>query len=181
MRIFDLHHGVDFLTGVEEIDVPVGLRFVDVKVRAVIERDFERAGLAHVPSRSSQPVLEFAAFLARESGVFELFEDFVDFFFRQFRRGEQNELLACLARDVEKGTVIGAALGIPGDDGETFERSGMAAEHGEIGVFEVVEDFAFECFEIQIHNAPISQNQNSTGSARRTGMGSAARTLPRVK
>ena len=29
----------------------------------------------------------------------------------------------------------------------------MAAEYREIGAFEVVENFAFECFEIQVHDA----------------------------
>ncbi len=37
----------------------------------------------------------------------------------------------------------------------------MAAEDREIGAFEVVEDLPFECFEIQIHDGLIFQNQNS--------------------
>ena len=129
----------------------------------VIEGKFERTGLSDVPLRFFQPLFDLASLFAGQAGIFKLFQDVVDFLFGELRRGEQDQLLAGLVGDVEEGAVVRAALGVPGDDGKAFETSGMVTEYREIGAFEVVENFAFQCFEIQVHWVPIWQIQNSTG------------------
>lgn len=160
MRIVDRHHCADFFTRVKKILVPVGLSLIDVKVRVVVERNLERAGFADMPLCLAQPAFEIAPFFPRELGVFEFFQNLVEFLFRHFARSEQDQLLAGLACNIKEGAVIGTSFRIPGDNGQPLKRAGMAPEYREIGAFEVVENFAFECFEVEIHDMQI---QNSTG------------------
>ena len=113
MRLVHREYGADFLARVEKILIPVGLRLVDVKVGIVIERDLERAGFADVPLRLPQTALQFAALFAGELGVFEFFENLVEFLFGHLARGEQNQLLAGLARHFEEGAVVRDSVPCP--------------------------------------------------------------------
>ena len=96
-------------------------------------------------------VFELPAFFAGEVCLLEFLRRFVEFFFGQFPRGEQNQFLAGLARRIEKCPIVGASFAIPTDNRKPFQTSRMTPEDREIRHLEVFENFDLECFEIKIH------------------------------
>src|SRR5215472_1946823 len=66
--------GGDFVLDAEELLVPVGLQFVDVEPRIVIEGQLQRAGHAFVGAQFPETRLVIALFVALELHVVKLFQ-----------------------------------------------------------------------------------------------------------
>src|SRR5579883_1491479 len=92
-----------------------------------------------------------ALLVAGELGVLELLEGFFNFGIIELAGSEQDELLAGFRRDIEEHAVIREPLGVPGNDRQPLEPAGMASKHREVGLTQIVENLAFECFEVDIH------------------------------
>jgi len=90
----------------------------------VAEGEFEAQVAPTCRCALGQAVFQFAAFFARELGVDQFLDRFVEFVFREFAGGKQDQLLAGLARGVEKGAIVGVLIRVPGDDGKPFEAPG---------------------------------------------------------
>src|SRR5205823_6461327 len=71
-------HRIDLFRCVEEIFVPVRTSLVNVKMRIVIESQFQRADCADMALSSPHAAFQFAPFLMRELALFELFQYLVD-------------------------------------------------------------------------------------------------------
>ena len=88
---------------------------------------------------------------------------------RNSRRGEDHQLGAASSSDFQEHLVIGKALGIPDHHAEGLPgRPGAAAEYGETVDFQIVQDFAFQCVQIQVHviPQPCANTRISEGPAR---------------
>ena len=120
----------------------------------MIEGQFQRAGDAFVDAQFAQACLVVALLVAVELAVFELLQQVVDIAGLEFAGGEQDQLDAGLDGGIEEHLVIGIMFGIPEHHRRAFERARAAVEYGESRDFEIVQDFAFECVEIQVHVVP---------------------------
>ena len=87
------------------------------------------------------------------------------------RRGEQNHLDAGLDGGIEEHPVVGIVLGVPEHHLGVFEGSRGAAENGQVARFKIVQDFALECVEIQVHvaSSALNQHQNIRGAGQVAG------------
>src|ERR1017187_5735817 len=164
-----LGHGArDLVFGDQEFLVPVGLEFVHVEVGIVVERQLQRAGHALVDAHLAQAVLVVALLVAVHADLLDLLQQVVDVAGLEFAGGEEDHLDAGLDGGVQEHPVVGIMLAVPEHHLGVFEDSRGAAENGQIARFEIVQDFALECIEIQVHVASSAYDNTrvSEGLAR---------------
>ena len=115
----------DFLFQADEIGVPVGLQFVDVKAGIDVERQLQRAGGPLVGAQLAQARLAFPLLVAAYGGVLELVLELVQVCRVEFVGGEQDQFDAGLAGGLEEHLVIGIAIHVPEDDGQFSSPPGL--------------------------------------------------------
>src|SRR5262249_37377358 len=121
-------YGGDLVFDGQKLFVPIGLDFVDVEVRIVIEGELERAGEAFVLAQLAQARLVIALVVIFEFEIVELFEQIVDIAGFEFPAAEQDQLDADFRRGIEKHLVVRIVLGVPEDHLGAVHRAGAAAE-----------------------------------------------------
>ena len=63
----------------------------------------------------------------------------------------QGDGKAGLDGGIQEHAVIGIVFAIPEHHLRVFERSRSAAENGQVARLQIVEDFALQCVEVQVH------------------------------
>jgi hypothetical protein len=164
------HERHDFVFHAEEFVVPVGLHFVDVQARVVVEGQFQRTGDAFMNAQFAQALFVVALLFAGELQIVQL-ANRSSCRRLEFAAGEDDHAGFALDGDVQESLVIGMALGIPENHGLAVQSAGTAVEHGEAGRVEILQDFALQCIEVQIHvvASVLRQHQNIRGAGEVAG------------
>src|SRR4051794_29660358 len=140
-------HGQVFL-------VPIGLHFVHVQPGIVVEGQFDGAGLPFVAAQVAEAALVIALLIAIHRHLVQLFEQVGDVLGSELASAEENQADAHFRGGVQEHLVVGVILRVPEHHLAPIERARRAAEDSELPRFEVSQNFALECIEIQVQGYP---------------------------